>query len=51
MAINWFHMSNFNGVKQARIQMTLNAPNNATTCTLILVQEGGEWKVKEITVP
>ncbi len=37
--------------KQARIQMTLQAPNNATTCTLILVDEGGAWKVNQISVP
>jgi hypothetical protein len=39
------------GGKQARIQMTLNAPNNATTCTLILVDEAGVWKINQISVP
>ena len=36
--------------KQAFLQVTLHAPNNATTCTLTLVEEGG-WKVDRITVP
>jgi hypothetical protein len=41
----------FNGVKQAIFQITLHAPNNAMTCTLVLVEEGGAWKVQSITVP
>lgn len=37
--------------KQAFLQVTLHAPNNATTCTLTLVDEGGAWKVDNLTVP
>ena len=37
--------------KRASIQMTLNAPNNAMTCTLVLTEEAGTWKVEMITVP
>jgi hypothetical protein len=43
----------FNGTtgKHARIQMTLQAPNNAMTCTLILVEENGAWKINQVTIP
>ena len=37
--------------KRVFIQMTLNAPNNAMTCTLVLIEEAGGWKVDKITVP
>jgi hypothetical protein len=39
------------GKKLATIQVTLRAPDNATTCTLVLVEEGGQWKVEKLTVP
>jgi len=37
--------------KQVFVQVTLHAPNNATTCTLLLVDEGDAWRVERITVP
>ncbi len=37
--------------KRVYIQMTLKAPNNATTCTLVMVEQDGTWKVDGITVP
>ncbi|MBO0699376.1 MAG: hypothetical protein J2P46_13350 [Zavarzinella sp.] len=37
--------------KQAFVQVTVHAPSNATTCTLVLVEEGGGWRVDRITVP
>ena len=49
--MNGFNIYSGTNGKQARIQMTLQAPNNATTCTLILVDEGGAWKVNQISVP
>lgn len=36
---------------EATVGMTLQTPNNAMTCTLILVQEADEWRVDRITVP
>lgn len=49
--MNGFNIYSGTNGKQARIQMTLQAPNNATTCTLILVDEGGAWKVNQISIP
>jgi hypothetical protein len=40
-----------NGRKEAFIQMTLQAPNNAMTCTLELVEADGVWEVDKITIP
>ena len=37
--------------KHVYIQMTLNAPNNAMTCSLVLIKEAGVWKVEKLTVP
>jgi len=37
--------------KQVIIKMTLQAPNNAMTCTLEFVEEQGVWKVNNFTVP
>jgi hypothetical protein len=37
--------------KHVFIQTTLNAPNNAMTCTLVLIEKEGVWKVDKITVP
>jgi len=42
--------TNQNGTT-ATIKMTLRSPNNAMTCTLILVEEVGNWKVDAIKVP
>ena len=36
---------------QVVVKMTLNSPNNAMTCTLILVKEQESWKVENLTVP
>lgn len=48
---NGFRLFANPGGKQAFIQVTLHAPNNAMTCTLMLVDEGGTWRVDSITVP
>lgn len=37
--------------KRVFIQTTLNAPNNAMTCTLVMIEEAGAWKVEKVTVP
>jgi len=36
---------------QVTIQMTLNSPNNAMTCTLILIEEQDTWKISSLSVP
>jgi hypothetical protein len=36
---------------QATVVMTLHSPKNAMTCTLLLVEEGDEWKVDRVTLP
>jgi hypothetical protein len=37
--------------KRVFIQMTLNAPKNAMTCTVVLIEDGGDWLVDQITMP
>jgi hypothetical protein len=37
--------------KHVFFQKTLNTPNNAMTCTLVMIEEAGNWKVEKITVP
>lgn len=37
--------------KRVFVQTTLSAPNNALTCTLVLVEVDGTWRVDKITVP
>ncbi len=49
--MNGFNIFTGTSGKTSRIQMTLQAPNNAMTCTLLLVEEGGVWKVNQISVP
>jgi hypothetical protein len=39
------------GGKQVTLIMTLHAPNNAMSCTLIMVEENGQWKVERLSVP
>lgn len=48
---NGFRIFQDGSGKRAFIQMTLHAPNNAMTCTLVLIEEGGSWKVQKVTVP
>ncbi|MBX9624605.1 MAG: hypothetical protein K2X82_12425 [Gemmataceae bacterium] len=48
---NHFGLFQGPGGKQARLQTTLQAPNNATTCTVVLAEEDGAWKVDQFTVP
>ncbi len=48
---NGFRLFQDGSGKRVFIQMTLNAPNNAMTCTLVLIEEAGGWKVEKITVP
>lgn len=50
-SMNGFNIFSGTAGKQARIQQTLHEPNNAMTCTLILVVENGTWKVDKVTVP
>ena len=37
--------------KRVQIQVTLKTLNNATTCTLVMVERDGTWKVDRFTVP
>lgn len=37
--------------KQVTLKMTLHAPNNAMSCTMIMVEENGQWKVLRLNVP
>jgi hypothetical protein len=46
-----FQMNTVNGVKQATLPYTLSGPGGATTCTLVLQDTGGGWKVHRLTVP
>jgi len=39
------------GGKQVNLKMTLHSPNNAMSCTLIMVDENGQWKVQRLNVP
>jgi hypothetical protein len=48
---NGFRVYSGTGGKQATVQMTLRTSNNAMTCTLILMQEGEQWKVHHLSVP
>jgi|GEM_PF-6731697 len=48
---NGFRVIHDGGGKRVFIQMTLRSPNNAMTCTLVLIEEGGSWKVQKLTVP
>lgn len=50
-AATTFNMMQVNGKQQFRIQYNLTGPNNATTCTLIMVEENGTWVVDSFTVP
>jgi hypothetical protein len=44
-------MFQVNGVTRVRVQYSLTGPNNATTCTLVLIEENGAWVVDSFTVP
>jgi hypothetical protein len=48
---NGFRIFHDGSGKRAFIQTTLHAPNNALTCTLVLIEEAGTWKVEQLTVP
>jgi hypothetical protein len=37
--------------KQVVFKFTLHSPGNAMNCTVILVEEGGQWKVHHLNVP
>ncbi len=37
--------------KQATFKIVLNAPNNGITCTVIVTEENGQWKVLRFNVP
>jgi hypothetical protein len=39
------------GGKQATLHVTLLSANNATSCTVILMQEDGQWKVHQVNIP
>jgi hypothetical protein len=39
------------GGKKVTLKMTLQSPNNAMSCTLIMVEENGQWKVERLSVP
>jgi hypothetical protein len=45
------HVFHGTGGKQATIKMTLISENNAMSCTLVLIEESGEWLVQKLTVP
>jgi hypothetical protein len=46
-----FSFSNNQSGKHFTLKVTLRSPNNTMGCTLILVDEGGELSVDQITVP
>ena len=48
---NGFRLHHDTSGKRVYLQFTLNAPNNAMTCTLVLIEEADGWKVEKITVP
>jgi hypothetical protein len=39
------------GGKKVTLKITLHSPDNATSCTIVLVEEQGQWKVEKISVP
>jgi hypothetical protein len=49
-ASSTYIFKNQNGT-QATIKMTLKSPNNAMTCTVVLVPEQDSWKVNSLNVP
>ena len=37
--------------KRAVLKATLRSPDNALSCTIIVLQENGQWKVESIRIP
>src|SRR5262245_21260848 len=50
-AMTEFKLNTVNGGNQMRLHYSLSGPTGATDCTLILLDEGGSWKIDRFTVP
>jgi hypothetical protein len=50
-AMTEFNLNTVNGVNQMRLHYSLAGPTGATDCTLILLDDGGGWKIDRFTVP
>jgi hypothetical protein len=48
---NGFQVNTTPGSARATVRVTLVGPNNSLSCTLVLVEEGGQWKVDDLTAP
>jgi hypothetical protein len=46
-----FNMTTVGGIKQATLPYTLTGPPGVSTCTVVVQDSGGGWKVHKLTVP
>lgn len=46
-----FQVNTTPGAARVTVRVTLVGPNNSLSCVLVLVEEGGQWKVDDRTLP